>query len=230
MTTPQTCTIEGCDKKVRSRGLCGSHYNKWNRENRELVRAYAKEDISFPEASSIQKAPSLERGPDPLWPTSRRDEVRELESLKELGLYTAHDISKWCARSGIQSAYLEYQKEELYPVEYSQSYYTSRFLVRDSQKPGKILKKFEKVGDSSLYQTMLRAQAWYEAKYDTPVEYVDLIRSSIPSVAVDLLLDELALMRKLFSEDADEIPLNVLNRFMADYPVVEQRYDQKVRV
>lgn len=36
----RTCTIEGCDKKHRSRGLCSTHYNQAHQPNRHHRAAY----------------------------------------------------------------------------------------------------------------------------------------------------------------------------------------------
>lgn len=30
-TKPAVCAVEGCNEKVRSRGLCGRHYQQWRR-------------------------------------------------------------------------------------------------------------------------------------------------------------------------------------------------------
>lgn len=38
------CAVEGCDRSVRSRGMCINHYQVWYKANPELVRRYGPRD------------------------------------------------------------------------------------------------------------------------------------------------------------------------------------------
>lgn len=39
----RTCSVEGCDRKCRARGLCKQCYNKkWQSENKQKVAAYSR--------------------------------------------------------------------------------------------------------------------------------------------------------------------------------------------
>ena len=151
---------------------------------------------------------------------SRAVQNLTINSLKDLGLYSAFDVSKWCAKNGIQSIYLEHQKEKIMQVAWS---YLDEpcWVVKDATQPGKVIKKFYIDGDSNINTVRSRAEAWVFAAYETPMKYLRSMKSAFPAPAVDILLDELDTMIKIWSDDAEiraTVPILEKQKFLLLHP------------
>ena len=143
-----------------------------------------------------------------------------VRSLKDLGMYSAFDVSKWCAENGIISTYLEHRKERIMEVDWT--YLTQPgWVVKDATNPGHIIKKFGFQGDSKVSDIRKRAEAWMEAEYEAPMKYLNVMGASFVAPAVDLLLDELAIMRRVWHPDPivqAQVPISVASRFLEQHP------------
>lgn len=143
-----------------------------------------------------------------------------VRSLKDLGLYSAFDVSKWCADNGIISVYLEHKREKIMDVAWA---YMSQpgWVVKDARDPGKIIQKFTFRGDSTMTDIRKRGEAWVEAQYDMPMKYMAVMKASFAAPAVDLILDELELMRRIWSPDPDvkaQVPVALASKFLIEHP------------
>ena len=52
MTSPQTCTVDGCDKPVRCKGMCVTHYYR-SKDGRPLDGTQSKRDRVIEDAEWI---------------------------------------------------------------------------------------------------------------------------------------------------------------------------------
>lgn len=111
-------------------------------------------------------------------------------SMKDLGLFTPYDVSKWCAQHGIVSVYIEKRKTKFMSVSFKQ-FEKASVVVKDCLRPGVEIAKFTLRGDERRVNVALRAQAWVEATYDIKMKYLPSMGGYFPAPAVDLLLDEL---------------------------------------
>lgn len=127
------------------------------------------------------------------------------KSLKDLGLYSAWDISKWCQSQGIQSVYLEHRKERIMEVQWVYMH-SPCWVVRDSRFPGKVIKKFVLKGNATLMETRKVAEAWIEETYDTPMKFLPSVHSAFPAPAVDLLLAELENLYRVWGPNVTTVP------------------------
>ena len=128
--------------------------------------------------------------------------------LKDLGLYSAYDISKWCQSQGIQSVYLEHHKERIMEVQWVYMH-SPCWIVRDSRQPGKVIKKFVLKGSATLMETRKVAEAWIEETYDTSMKFLPSVHSAFPAPAVDLLLAELENLYRVWGPDITEVPKSI---------------------
>lgn len=143
--------------------------------------------------------------------------------LKDLGLYTAFDISKWCTAHGIESVYLEHVRVKLNRQEFKNQQLLDRgyWAVRDSKVPGKNLLKIIPRGKRPHVNARAIGMAWIEANYNTPTTWVTALRTCLPTPAVKLLEDELRLMHKVWSpilEEREEVPVEIRSKFLQTYP------------
>lgn len=156
-----------------------------------------------------------------------------VRSLKDLSLYNAYDVSKWCAKHGIHSVYLEYQSERIMEVFWSY-YRTPCVVVRDSRTPGKVLKKFVQQGDETIAQTKARAVSYVEANYDIPMKWLPSLSAAFPAPAVDLLTEEIMTFIKVWGLNTHDMPPITISKtrekqIKADYPVPQAiRMKEKV--
>lgn len=136
------------------------------------------------------------------------------KSLKDLGLYSAWDVSKWCQSQGIQSVYLEHHKERIMEVQWV--YMNSPcWIVRDSRYPGRVIKKFVLKGNATLMETRKVAEAWVEETYDTPMKFLPSVHSAFPAPAVDLLLAELDNLYRVWGPDIITLPKSTGRKVVA---------------
>lgn len=197
------CSIPRCksrNKEVHARDWCKNHYNSW--------LAHGDPEKARPRAAKGSG------GSKPL----------TVKSMKELGLYTAFDVSRWCARHGIQSVYLEYKGDEYMEVEH---YYMTpaMWYAKDSKLPGKVLKKFSLTANPRKGEVFQQASAWVEAVYNVPMKPIACMKAAFPAPAVDLLLKELEIIRKIWSPDPQvvaEIPQETYVRAVKEYRVPQK--------
>lgn len=202
------CALKKCDGEDYRRGMCRPHYTSWLTYGDPLTaRRYRP------------------RGKKSIKPIT-------VTSLKDLSLYNAFDISLWCAKNKVQSVYLEYQPERIMQVEW-EHFSRPCWVVKDAAQPGKIIKRFLQDGDTSLTETRKRAEAWVEAVYDTPMKFLRVMGASFPEPAVDQILYELEIMRKVWSPEPTvraEVPKEESTRFLAEHPVPPKSIRKKVLV
>lgn len=78
MKKTKTCKIEGCEKLVVARGVCGPHYDKWRRGESTLVDLLGEFKSVSPQVSVAMK----KRKPETAKQDEVPDEVIELTSLE----------------------------------------------------------------------------------------------------------------------------------------------------
>ena len=142
-------------------------------------------------------------------------------SMKDLGLYSAYDVAQWCIRHKISPIYIERRRERIMEVAW-QYMETPSWIVRDGSRPGVEVKRMTMQGDETVLATKARARAWVEATYEIPMKFLPSMNAFFPAVAVDLLLDELATMIRVWGLDKDQLtPLSqdVVSRIKTEYPV-----------
>ena len=114
----------------------------------------------------------------------------KLQELSRLGLYTHFDVSRWSTIHGVSSLYLEQQDRQLFGVKF-EYYRTPGIVLLDSDKPGKVLKRFPLLRDVNVNDLRDTARAWVDVHYDMPMEFIFGLGAAFPAPAVDLLRDEL---------------------------------------
>lgn len=127
-------------------------------------------------------------------------EAMEPSSLKDLGLYSSFDVSRWCTKNRILSVYVERYQHRVMDVDWT--YLSAPFwAVKDSKQPNKILKKFVLRNGSTMSEVRTLAEAWVDAQFDCPMTYLPSLGASFPTAAVEILADELAHLYKVWNLD-----------------------------
>lgn len=130
-----------------------------------------------------------------------------VKNLKDLGLYSPYDVSKWCIRSRIESAYIE-KKNRVQTSKYSEDERPGMWVVLDARHPAEVIKRFLVTKERSAYETSNTAMAWAETFYDVSFKRLPSMRSMFAEPAVDLLLNELDLLYRVWSPEAETSELS----------------------
>ena len=150
-----------------------------------------------------------------------------ISSLKDLGLFSPYDISKWCDKNGILPTYLERQKEKIMEVQWVY-FAESCWKVKDSRFPAKVIEKFTINGSKDFDEVRKRAEAWMEVTYDSPMKYLHVMRSSFAAPAVDLLLSELETMYRVWNPDPEiraTVTSAASSKFIDTYPIRPRSFE-----
>lgn len=144
------------------------------------------------------------------------------KTLRELGLFSAYDVSKWASERGISPIYLERRERKIMKVKWTW-FEEPHWAVLDSTQPGAVIKKFYLTGDASMKELKTRAADWVEANYGVPMKYVFSMRAMFSAPAVDILAHNLQVMRNLQSMDPElvsKVSFEEKARFILEHPRV----------
>lgn len=135
---------------------------------------------------------------------STAKEIRQ--SMRKLGLFTPHDVSRWGHEHGMSPLYIQTRPHWKHEHAYSITPQAGILQVLDYRNPVLPVKEFRFLGETAYGAVFKTALAWVEAKFDIPMKRFVAMNAAFAQPVTEVLEDmsleiiEVATLDRLLEE------------------------------